>query len=453
MNELIRAVLDVVPPGAHATSLLVELVEIVPTDTVPTAAIRGRPEPRMLLNPGFVATHAATPERLLMLVMHELHHHLLGHTRRFPVITPLDNLGFDAVINALLCRAFPDPRGIALLTSFYDPGRVPEALLRPPDGWRPDGPAPLSPQLMAAGRTRLAEIHQELYSWPGASYAELREAIADVVPDAALRAVPLLGSHGIEHAGDGREDHDPVLADVLRGMTSAWPRTRLPLIPDDGEPSIVERSVPSVRVVGSRARLRSRLRWAGRRASDGPGAALDVSERSAVGPLRSGSRRDVVAGLLGSPILLHEHAVTDRERIPVTQRVHVYLDVSGSVYALLPALMASIRDCAAFVHPVVHAFSTAVVDHSFADLRLGRIRSTGGTDIACVVAHAREHRIRRAVIVSDGVVGRPSRADAATLAAMRGGLACTEDPVPPDLGRHVGRAVTLADAIRAASAA
>jgi hypothetical protein len=37
--------------------------------------------PRLLINPQFVEAHAATPERLLMLVMHELHHVLLGHTR------------------------------------------------------------------------------------------------------------------------------------------------------------------------------------------------------------------------------------------------------------------------------------------------------------------------------------------------------------------------------------
>jgi hypothetical protein len=32
----------------------------------------------MLINPEFVKTHAATPEKLLVLVMHELHHGLSG---------------------------------------------------------------------------------------------------------------------------------------------------------------------------------------------------------------------------------------------------------------------------------------------------------------------------------------------------------------------------------------
>ena len=91
----------------------------------------------MLVNPAFAARHAATPERLLMLVMHELHHVILGHTRLLPVTTPLDNVVFDAVINAMLCRAFPDPAGVALFTDLYAADEVPGAVLRPPPGWTP----------------------------------------------------------------------------------------------------------------------------------------------------------------------------------------------------------------------------------------------------------------------------------------------------------------------------
>jgi hypothetical protein len=39
-----------------------------------------RAQPRLLINPEFVARHAATPETLLMLVMHELHHGLGGES-------------------------------------------------------------------------------------------------------------------------------------------------------------------------------------------------------------------------------------------------------------------------------------------------------------------------------------------------------------------------------------
>ena len=69
-----------------------------------TAAVECRLQPRLLVNPDFVDTWAATPEKLLMLVMHELHHVLLGHTRLFPRATRVDNLVFDAIIN---CAVVP----------------------------------------------------------------------------------------------------------------------------------------------------------------------------------------------------------------------------------------------------------------------------------------------------------------------------------------------------------
>src|SRR6185436_8240543 len=115
-------------------------LDIVETDAVPTAAVECRVQPRLRINPGFVDAHAATPERLLMLVMHELHHVLLGHTRLFPRVTPADNVIFDAVINALLCRMFPKREHTSFFTEFYSDAHFPECLLRPPVGWKPSSP-------------------------------------------------------------------------------------------------------------------------------------------------------------------------------------------------------------------------------------------------------------------------------------------------------------------------
>src|SRR5438552_1626674 len=98
-------ILDCFPAGSYALSALLRLVDVVETTDVETAAVECRSNPRMLVNPEFVERFAPTPEKLLMLVMHELHHVLLGHTRLFPCVTAVDNLVFDAVINALPCRS------------------------------------------------------------------------------------------------------------------------------------------------------------------------------------------------------------------------------------------------------------------------------------------------------------------------------------------------------------
>jgi hypothetical protein len=45
-----------------------------------------------------------------------------------------------------------------------------------------------------------------------------------------------------------------------------------------------------------------------------------------------------------------------------------------------------------------------------ADLARGRADTTGGTDIACVLEHLATHRARRALVITDGYVGRVSQA-------------------------------------------
>ena len=115
-SSLADRILDCFPSGSYALGALLRLLDIVETDEVSTAAVECRVQPRLLINPSFVAQHADTPEKLLMLVMHELHHVLLGHTTFFGTTTPIKNFVFDAVINGLICRMFPQERYTAFLT-------------------------------------------------------------------------------------------------------------------------------------------------------------------------------------------------------------------------------------------------------------------------------------------------------------------------------------------------
>jgi hypothetical protein len=194
-------------------------------------------------------------------------------------------------------------------------------------------------------------------------------------------------------------------------------------------------------VVGNRDRLRALLRWAGGLTERGQFRSVGVMERAATSPLPSRQRRDVVAQLLGSPILLHESSVSGRGRVRAGERVHVYLDVSGSVMGILGVLTAAVRDCSDFVDPVVHGFSTKVAEHSLADLAGGRVTSTWGTDIRCVAEHARRHRVKRAVLITDGYVGRAHGIDADTLDGLRLAVAytggsCNDRDLAPFTGRH-----------------
>ena len=106
-DSLAMRILDAVPAASHEMTALLGLLRIEESRDVPTACISCERQPVLRVNPDFVQEHCRTNEHLFLLVMHELHHVLLGHTRLFPRPTPLHNLAFDAVINALLCARFP----------------------------------------------------------------------------------------------------------------------------------------------------------------------------------------------------------------------------------------------------------------------------------------------------------------------------------------------------------
>jgi hypothetical protein len=130
------------------------------------------------------------------------------------------------------------------------------------------------------------------------------------------------------------------------------------------------------------------------------------------------ARSDFVRAALGSPALLHEAAV-QLQRPLAQERTHVYVDVSGSMSGELPLVYAALQPLSSLLHPRVHLFSTVVADISLAQLARGVRIGTGGTDIGPVTGHVLKHRVRRAVIVTDGWVGNVPQEHARALAARR----------------------------------
>lgn len=460
---LVRRVYDCLPGGSLATSTLLRLLKVIPSTEVPSASVDCGGRSRLRINPQFVARWCDTAPRLVMLVMHELHHVLLGHTRQFRRATAVDNLVFDAVINALLCRMFPTPQHWGLLTDFYAANRFPQCLLRPSAGWTPDDDTvPLPPALQCRERWQAASAYRALYSRLGAGYQELYSALRLLVDEEEAANVPLLGHHAPgggpgngakdRAAGEGRtgiaanddddEDSDAADADLdHRGAEVAqvvrevvqeeW--SRFQNGSNRGAADVLHRLKvkPKRRLASNRAALHRLFR---RVASDCGRAGLRTQfgllPCEITGSLPGFDRRSIVQRALSvtsapaapPPLLFNNIAY---RRVPVGQRLHVYLDVSGSVDAIRGALYGAVLDCAAFVHPTVHLFSTDVVDVSLAELRGGECSTTYGTYIGCVVDHIKQHDIRRAVLVTDGYVGAPTRAMLRDLSQVVLGVALT----------------------------
>jgi N-formylglutamate amidohydrolase len=75
--------------------------------------------------------------------------------------------------------------------------------------------------------------------------------------------------------------------------------------------------------------------------------------------------------------------------------------------SVLTALYGAVIDCKDMVHSKVHLFSNKIADISLAQLRSGVCITTGGTDIECVAKHIDTHKVRRALFITDGWVGKP----------------------------------------------
>ena len=184
MNDLTARVLNAIPAGAFEMNALLSLLRIEETDAVPTASVSCERRPVLRINPDFVRRHCRTDEHLFLLVMHELHHVLLGHTRLFPRATRAHNLAFDALINAMLVLRFPAEAYRSFFLDLYGGEEGPMRLLAPPAGPRDHGrravpPPPRAVRGRAARRRRRCSTRSSR-RWPS-SWRATRSAATTVL--------------------------------------------------------------------------------------------------------------------------------------------------------------------------------------------------------------------------------------------------------------------------------
>ena len=452
---------DVVPAASFQMEKLLGLVDIVLSDAVPTAAVECSFAPRMLLNPQFVEQYCQRDGHLLMLVMHELQHIILGHTRLFPRVTPAHNLAFDAVINAMLCKQFPSEAGFFQATNGWDtfPGR----LLRPAPGW-PTAPEPMGDD--ASDRER--EVHDLLYEKDGqqVTYHELFELLVTefetrakqtagagqtgaeqtgaeqtgaeqtasaeqtagarqtagqaACPEQVAGDAVLLGDHGgPSGAGsfDEQATRDETTRSVLRRVVEDWPSPDQPLGGRDAGRSQKNWILEPIR--SPREALRKALRRLLARAGVGGRAARARHRRrrvettirvGTVRPQARDRRAHAWTRLHGMPPLLWRGWAKRTQRLMRPQPVaHVYLDISGSMDAALPTLAAALREPHRAGAIRLFVFSTVIDEAQPGDLAKQRFANTRGTNIRCVLDHletfSAQHRPRRVVLLTDGYVG------------------------------------------------
>jgi hypothetical protein len=189
-------IFNVLPAASYQMEKLFGLFDIEFSEETETAAVECRTTPRLLLNKRFLDKYCRNDGDLFLLILHELYHVILGHTRLFPRVTPIDNIVFDAVINSILSRTVGRTVGTSLFTRTNGYDSPPERLLRPPPGWPDECEGALAsfpPEeqriiVLLYGPVEPSEItYRDIYELLG------KELAGRVVPN-----VLLLGSHGPE---------------------------------------------------------------------------------------------------------------------------------------------------------------------------------------------------------------------------------------------------------------
>jgi hypothetical protein len=421
-QSLSERIANCLPAATFEMEVFCELIGIQASREIPSAAVTTGLNPRMLVNPDFVERYCSRDEHLFLLVMHELWHILLAHTRLYPRAEEIDNIAFDAVINAGLALQFPEAEYRGFFEAINSPDDFPNLLLRPPAGW------PDQPQFPEGCPEQVKQIVQRLYypSAVGGKYAEpLYEEIRDLLRsftnktgnngklgDSGGNENPavLLGSHD----GDDSQDKDimgnALVREVVEKIVSAWPA---PPLPRQGRSADGPRESWSS-LIGSSSQAAKRvfagaLKHCFRQSHEGAqqvkkGESVIVSGTGVLpnpyDRLRSARQQ------LGLSGFLWQQFTPVKTRIHQRVLAHIYFDVSGSMAAVLPHLIGLVLPYSARGEARVFQFSTVVEPLLIDDLQQGKLKTTFGTDINCVLDHLISHKIQRAMVLTDGFTGK-----------------------------------------------
>ena len=407
-EKIIARLLDVIPPRSFALMTFLSLFRVRFSDKTETACVTCGESPELLLNKEFIEAHCQTGEHLFMLVMHELYHVILGHTRLFPRSTEVRNLVFDAVINAILCSLFPKPEFTSFFTDYYPSDKMPFALLRPKGEGTP---------LAAEAALKLLYGGSDTGTYHDVYEALLKSGCVKEITLSAPHPL-LLGSHG-----DEDEAMSPEMKDLIHKIISKWPSPDRPLQGQDLGAEERERDFGNGgRGATALARgIRRLMRMAampGKKEVRRRSVREMVCETATFLPDWHDRSHEAREAAFGDALIYRTATRMQRPSSRDNRQAFVYFDVSGSVAEQVPSVAQALLPYCRGGLCTVHVFSTVVHPASARNLAARKFSSTGGTDVNCVLRHVIElpcrKRPRAVIVITDGFTGAPD----ATLAAQ-----------------------------------
>lgn len=411
MNQAqFKAVLtELIDENPFAVRAVLRILNIEFTDRVDTLAVTVEAQPRLLVNLKFLKKHCRSETDVKAVICHEFLHILLRHTDGVKLNTPADHLALDAVINAIIHRTLGTEYS-DMMSRYYANVGYPYKLLRP---------YTYREQYRDFKKCRpIFEVWMGLYA--GRLCADdIRELANDM--ELAKR-----GPRGGYFGGHDNKSDEKALSPVAPpsnspALSDALERSLRAMNGDGiwrGQKPGVGATAYQNQVVASDAGVdkwkRATYRVLKRHLLPDPRSPREpVGEAVSHLPVLNQSDRRGFARALWSP-LLPDIAWTSQKHAPAG-RTQVYLDVSGSMNAEMPLIVALLARLSRHIKRPFWAFSNRVAPAVIRDGQL-LADTTGGTSMTCVLEHLAKTRPRAAVVVTDGYI---ERLDRELLAACR----------------------------------
>jgi len=382
---------ELIDENPFAVRALLKILTVEFTQEVPTLAVTAGNEPRLLVNLAFIDEHCHTEAHVKAVICHEFLHVLLRHTEQMGHLTPADHLAMDAVINAIIHRTLGEDYS-DMMKQYYRSPRGLYWLLRPPT--------------CAGVWTECGRSSRVQTAWQGLYLGTLvADDIRDLAKDFASQMH--VGGPGEGYLGNHEEQAGkPMSAAVEQALDRAmksmngdgiWRSPKLRGVGADAYNNLVSASQEGVDRWrrATYAVLRKHLTPD----SQGPRErALDAESLLPV--LHPADKRSFMRALW-SPLI--PEAVWPQPRWAPGGTAQVYLDVSGSMNAEMPLIVALLGRLASQIRRPFWAFSNVVAP---ARIRNGILEAetTGGTSMGCVLEHIAETAPPCAVVITDGYI-------------------------------------------------
>lgn len=399
IDNIKRRLFSVIPTGSLHMMEFLKLMDIrFVEEETKSAAVTCTSRPELLLNKDFIDSYCKTDEHLFMLAMHELYHIILGHTHLFKRHTEIDNIAFDAVINAILCRTFPNEEYVSFFTSINSDEDFPGCILRPIGNKTP---------------LKYIPILKNLYYTNTGTYFEVYECITneleEMLKSGQIKYI-LLGNHK-----DSNEDmNNPLLKELLDKVISTWPREMIVNGRDLGgelEDKTIEFAKAKRNAQNKMKRLLRKSGFTQGIVSKRKMSIQYIQEDATLVTPDYKDRTLLTKSIIYKQPLLYNSSLLNSKIVREGNvQTLVYLDVSGSVVGEInrfaPLLLKPYKnkECLLFV------FSTIVVPVSYQDFRKGKYKSTGGTSLNCIFEHyfslPKKKQTKRILILTDGNTGK-----------------------------------------------